>query len=50
VLALVLTRTAPVAPVQLLLAVFAAYAGARVARKQAALRRQIQRERDHPQN
>lgn len=34
-----------VLPIQLVLAVFAAYAGARVARKQAALRRQIERER-----
>ncbi len=45
VFALLLTRTAPVAPVQLVLAAFAAYAGARVARKQAALRREIERER-----
>ncbi len=34
-----------VLPIQLVVAVFAAYAGARVARKQAALRRQIERER-----
>lgn len=35
----------PVVPIQLALAIPAAYAGARVARKQAALRRQIERER-----
>jgi hypothetical protein len=35
----------PVVPIQLALAVPAAYAGARVARKQAALRRQIEHER-----
>jgi hypothetical protein len=35
-----------VVPIQLLLAVPAAYAGARVARKQAALRRQIRAERE----
>lgn len=39
---------APLAPVQLLLAVPAAYAGARVARKQASLRRQIVEERQAP--
>lgn len=36
---------APMVPVQLLLAVPAAWAGARVARKQASLRRQIEAER-----
>jgi hypothetical protein len=35
----------PVVPIQLALAIPAAYAGARVARKQAALRRQIEHER-----
>jgi hypothetical protein len=37
---------APMIPVQLALAVPAAWAGARTARKQASLRRQIERERD----
>lgn len=45
--ALVVPRLLPVVPVQLALAIPAAYAGARVARKQAALRRQIEREREH---
>jgi hypothetical protein len=41
---LVAPKLLPVAPIQLLLAIPAAYAGARVARKQAALRRQIRAE------
>lgn len=44
-LALVVPALWPVVPIQLVLAVPAAYAGARVARKQAALRRQIEHER-----
>lgn len=43
-IALVAHRMAPLLPVQLVLAVPAAWAGARVARKQAALRRQIRAE------
>lgn len=45
-LGLVAPKLAVVLPVQLLLAVPAAWAGARVARKQAALRRQVRAERD----
>ena len=45
-IALVAPRLAAVLPIQLALAVPAAWAGARVARKQAALRRQIQLERE----
>ncbi len=43
--ALAVPKLLPFVPIQLALAVPAAYAGARVARKQAALRRQIERER-----
>ncbi|MCW2923669.1 MAG: hypothetical protein JWM98_1073 [Thermoleophilia bacterium] len=43
---LVAPTLAPVLPVQLLLAVPVAYAGARVARKQASLRRQIRAEQE----
>lgn len=44
-LALLVPKLLPVLPIQLALAIPAAYAGSRVARKQAALRRQIERER-----
>lgn len=46
VVALVAPRLVAVLPVQLLLAVPAAWAGARVARKQAALRREIRAQRE----
>ena len=44
-LALVVSNLLPILPIQLALAIPAAYVGARVARKQAALRRQIELER-----
>jgi len=44
--ALVVPRLMPVVPIQLALAIPAAWAGARVARKQASLRRQIAHERE----
>jgi hypothetical protein len=46
--ALVAPSLLPVLPVQLALAIPAAWAGARVARKQAALRRQIRAEQEAP--
>ena len=46
IVALVVPRLMPVVPIQLALAIPAAWAGARVARKQASLRRQIAHERE----